>query len=372
LPCSPGSAADVVLAGDGADEWLAPNAAIAADLLRSFDIAGLYRLWQLFADSFHFSRRAAFRIVVVHYALRQLLPDAYYATASRVGAHHMVRQRWHTAALGASSGLPWIAPDPALRAAVTERLETSYVRTATASRPDSYLLRDTRSRLDTADKWFREEETFLVGRRAGIPIREPFWDSDLIELLVRVRPEARSAGGRTKVLVRRPLTRRFPELGFDQQRKSWLGGAFLEVLEREAGATLQAMGGFPTLAELGVVDREQARVFIDDALAGRSPRGRIGWAWSCSTAGRGRGPTADGLEGVAGEILAHVVKEERRGLCRRRAARDSGRAHARDRAPHRQWRDHSRAPPGRSGCSRKSGQPQRSRGSGCSRSAARC
>ena len=144
---------------------------------------------------------------------------------------------------------------------------------------DSYLLRDTRSRLDTADKWFREEETFLVGRRAGIPIREPFWDPDLIELLVRVRPQARSAGGRTKVLVRRPLTRRFPDLGFDQQRKSWLGGALLEVLEREAGATLQAMGGFPTLAELGVVDREQARVFVDDALAGRSPRGRIGWAW---------------------------------------------------------------------------------------------
>ncbi len=270
---------DVVLAGDGADEWLAPNPAIAADLLRSFDIAGLYRLWQLFADSFHFSRRAAFRIVVVHYALRQLLPDAYYATASRVGAHQVARQRWRIAALRDAAGLPWMTPDPALRAAVTERLETSFVRAATEPRPDSYLLRDTRSRLDRADKWFREEETFLVGRRAGIPIREPFWDPDLIELLARVRPEARSAGGRTKVLVRRPLTRRFPDLGFDQQRKSWLGGPFLEVLEREASATIQAMGGFPTLAELGVIDREQARVFVDDALAGRSPRARIGWAW---------------------------------------------------------------------------------------------
>jgi len=133
---------EVVLAGDGADEWLAPNAVIAADLLRSFDIASLYRLWQLFADSFHFSRRAAFRIVVVHYALRQLLPDAYYATASRVGAHHLARQRWHTAALRAAAGMPWIAPDPTLRATVTERLETSFVRAATEPRPDSYFLRE--------------------------------------------------------------------------------------------------------------------------------------------------------------------------------------------------------------------------------------
>jgi asparagine synthase (glutamine-hydrolysing) len=269
----------VVLAGDGADEWLSENPIIAADLLRSLDLAGLYRLWRIYARSYHFSRREAFRIVLWRYAAKHLLPDVGYAAATRLGARHLGRQRWRSAALRAAASPPWVAPDPALRAQVVERLEASYVRVETGPRPDSYYLRDTRSRLDAADKWFREEETFLVGQRIGIPIREPFWDPELISLLVRVRPGARSAGGLAKALVRRPLSRRFPNLGFDRQRKSNLGSAFLSVLETEASASRQAMGGLPTLIDLGVIDREQVRVLLDDALAGRSHRGRLGWAW---------------------------------------------------------------------------------------------
>src|SRR5262245_31936303 len=113
----------------------------------------------------------------------------------------------------------------------------------------------------------------------GTPIREPFWDPDLIELLVRVRPRARSAGGLAKALVRRPLARRFPRLGFEAQRKSNLGEAFLSVLAAQAGPARQAMGKLETLAGLGVIDGEQVRVLLDDALAGRSDRTQMAWAW---------------------------------------------------------------------------------------------
>ena len=113
-----------------------------------------------------------------------------------------------------------MAPDPTLRAQVVERLEASYAEMRSDPGTDGYYLRDTRSRLESADKWFREEETFLVGQRQGMPVREPFWDPDLIEFLVRVRPRARSAGGLAKALVRRPLAGRFPGLGFESQRKS--------------------------------------------------------------------------------------------------------------------------------------------------------
>ncbi|MGH7789268.1 MAG: asparagine synthase-related protein, partial [Candidatus Binatia bacterium] len=102
----------VVLAGDGADEWLSTSAFVAADLLRSLDIAGLFRLWQLYAGSFHFSRREAFRLVLWRYAARHLGRDAYYAAASRLGARNLVRQRWHSAAIRAAASPPWIAPDP--------------------------------------------------------------------------------------------------------------------------------------------------------------------------------------------------------------------------------------------------------------------
>ena len=267
----------VVLAGDGADEWLWDNPIIAADLLRSLDLAGVYRLLRVYARSYHFSRRQAFRIVVWN-AAKRLVLDAYAAAALRLGARRPVRHRRRSAVMRAAFP-PWVAPDPALRARVVERLDASHARDEIGPRPHSHYLRDTRSRLDSADKWFREEETFLVGQRAGVPIREPFWDPDLIDLLVRVRPEARSAGGLAKALERRPLSRRFPDLGFDKQRKSNLGVALLSVLEAEAAAARRAMGGLPTLVDLGVIDRNQVRVLLDDALAGRSHRARLGWAW---------------------------------------------------------------------------------------------
>jgi asparagine synthase (glutamine-hydrolysing) len=269
----------VILAGDGADEWLWENPIIAADLLGRLDLAGLHRLWRIYARSYHFSRRAAFRLVMWRYGVKQLLPDVYHAAAMGLGARRLIEQRWRTAAWRAAASPAWVAPDPTLRAQVAERLEAAYVREAAGRKLGSHYLRDTRLRLDSADKWFREEETFLVGQRMGIPIREPFWDPDLIGLLVRVRPLARSAGGLAKALVRRPLSRRFPRLGFDRQRKSNLGAAFLSVLSTQAGPARQAMGGFPVLADLGVIDGERVRVLLDDALAGRSHRDRLGWAW---------------------------------------------------------------------------------------------
>jgi asparagine synthase (glutamine-hydrolysing) len=269
----------VVLAGDGADEWMWENPVIAADLLRAGDLAGLYRLWATYAYSYHFSRREAFRIVMRRHAIRYLWPDVYYAAAARLGAGRLVRNRWRAAALQAAGAPPWVVPDPALRTQWVERLEASYVRDATKARPRSYYLRDTQSRLDSADKWFREEETFVLGQRTGIPIREPFWDPDLIELLVRVRPQDRSAGGRAKGLVRGRLAERFPRLGFEAQRKSNLGNAFISVLATQAGAARRALGDFPTLVDLGVIDGAQVRVLLDDALAGRSHRDRIAWAW---------------------------------------------------------------------------------------------
>lgn len=268
----------VILAGDGADEWLSENPILAADLLRSLDLPGLYRLWHTYARSYHFSRREALRIVGWRYGALRLLPDVWQSIAVRGGTDRVVKHRWRPAALRAAVSPTWVAPDPTLRSQVAQRLEEAYVRES-GPRPDSYYLRDTRSGLDSPDKWFREEETFLVGQRLGVPVREPFWDPDLIDLLVRVRPQARSAGGIAKALVRRPLARRFPGLGFDEQRKSNLGVPFRSVLAAQAGRARQALGGLRTLVDLGVIDGEQVGVLLDDALAGRSHRDRLGWAW---------------------------------------------------------------------------------------------
>jgi hypothetical protein len=105
-------------------------------------------------------------------------------------------------------------------------------------------------------------------------------DPDLITFLLRVHPRVRSAGGLAKALVRRPLGKRFPHLGFDEQRKSWLGAAVGSVVEAQAGAARRAMGALSALVDLGVIDRAQARVFVDDQPSAATRRFQLDWSWS--------------------------------------------------------------------------------------------
>jgi asparagine synthase (glutamine-hydrolysing) len=269
----------VILAGDGADEWLWENPIQAADMLRSLDVRGLYRLWRIYSRSYHFSRRVAFQIVVWRSGVNELLLQAWRTAAFRVGAGRLVTRRWRTPAGRSTASPSWVAPDPALRAQVAQRFEESYVRRASEARTGTYYLRDTRSRLDSAEKCFRNEETFLVGRRTGVPVREPFWDPDLVDFLVRVHPRVRSAGDRAKALVRRPVARRFPELGFERQRKSFMGSALLSVLVNQTRAAREAVGALRILGDLGVVHERQLGLLLDEALAGKASPWRLQWAW---------------------------------------------------------------------------------------------
>jgi hypothetical protein len=107
------------------------------------------------------------------------------------------------------------------------------------------------------------ERTFEDGRRAGVPIHEPYWDADLQAFLYRVPPGMFQQGGRTKGLVRQMLARRFPELGFERQRKVIADGFASDIFVNEIPQMLREMGGAKALAELGIVDPRQ----LDDAIA---------------------------------------------------------------------------------------------------------
>ena len=269
----------VILTGDGADEGLWENPILVADFLRSGDLRGLYRLWRSYSQSYHFSHREVLRLVLWRSGARHLLRDSCRAAALRVGARRLVPRRWTIPPTMALDPHPWIAPDPTLRAQMLRRLEERYPGSGIGPQNESYYARDTRRSLDAPEKWFRHEETFLLGRRGGLSIRQPFWDPDLIDLMVRIPFHLRSEGGRAKALVRRPLAKRFPHLGFDGQRKTWLGDIFLTLVAGQAGKVLESMGGVRTLAELGVVDAERVRVLLDDALSGRGPRWSFGFVW---------------------------------------------------------------------------------------------
>ena len=103
--------------------------------------------------------------------------------------------------------------------------------------------------------------------RARVTFFHPYSDADLIELLCSIPPQQLNAGGRSKGLVRGSLSRRFPTLGFERQRKVMSTSFFQQSLRQEGAALVQAVGDFPALSELGIVDGPKAAHSISADLA---------------------------------------------------------------------------------------------------------
>jgi len=266
----------VILTGEGGDEWLGVPPVLAADLLRSLDLPHLYRLWRSLSRSYPSVSWASLHGLLWRFGLRPLLVDAWYNSAARRGARGLVRRSRATAnAAGTRPWIapePWIAPDPALRAQVASRVEESRVQRSRPAGDKGFYLQDIRSRLDAPSPWLRMEESFLLGRHTGVWVHDPLWDADLIELLLRVRPEVRNFGGRSKALVRSMLARRFPHLGFERQGKRLLGTFIDSVTSAEVGRASRALGPRSVLGELGGVDGGRVRAFLEDPPSGKGWR----------------------------------------------------------------------------------------------------
>jgi asparagine synthase (glutamine-hydrolysing) len=257
---------NVILTGEGGDDWAAVMMYQAADLVRSLDVQGLFRLWRTYAQSHPFSAWQELRNVVWRLGARPLLADTRRTS--------VLRRR-----SVADNTAIWLAPDPTLRTAVVRRRAEEFEKEMAAPRIRSFARWEIRSHMDDPRLWMGLEEIFLLGRRHGIRVLHPFWDSDLIELLARVRPEARNKGGRTKALLRAPLAQRFPQLGFDSLRKSSVINVFDSQVAAGAVELRRALSGTWALCELGVVHPDRARVYMDNALASGSPQacGRVWW-----------------------------------------------------------------------------------------------
>src|SRR5258706_4476897 len=86
--------------------------------------------------------------------------------------------------------------------------------------------------------------------------------------MMKIRPQGRTHDGLTKSLLRDPLVRRFPGLGFERRLKSYTGNAILSALVAGAAEARRALGGTWRLDELGVIDGVRVRRLLDQALAG--------------------------------------------------------------------------------------------------------
>ena len=111
-----------------------------------------------------------------------------------------------------------------------------------------------------------------MGRRLGVHIVHPYWDSDLVDLLYRTPPRLLSAGGRSKGLVRDTVARRFPKLGFESQRKVHATEFYWKTMQTEGPREWATLGKATALADLGVVDPSLLSDTMAELFAGRRRR----------------------------------------------------------------------------------------------------
>lgn len=164
---------------------------------------------------------------------------------------------------------PWVAPDPALRRAIDERAP----RVLSASEPhnDSFYEQEMRTAIEHPLNAIEAEEFYEMGRRLGVRMMHPYWDGDLVDLLYRTPPRFLLRGGRAKGLVRDTIARRFPNLGFERQRKVHATDFYWRTMRTEGPAAWRSVGRASTLAALGIVDAELHAATMSRLFAGRDP-----------------------------------------------------------------------------------------------------
>jgi asparagine synthase (glutamine-hydrolysing) len=259
----------VILTGGGGDEWLTVSPFLAADLLRSFDVGGFVRLYRNILRSQGGSRLATFRALLWIFGLRPLAPRVVRKSMDWI----VPKARGALARRNGSStryDRDWVAPGSDLRKIILEREKVSLARHENPQAP--YYLNDLRSILEHPMMVVEIEENFEYGRRTGLRFLRPYWDADLVDLLARTPPDVLNKGGRSKGLVRESMARRFPELGFERQKKVWATNFFDTTVLRESKDAWQALGGTPVLADYGIVDPRALESTVAEIQTGRHLR----------------------------------------------------------------------------------------------------
>ena len=237
----------VILTGGGGDEWLSVSPYAGVDMLRHGEFLRFWRLWRSMSRSYPMTFTKAVQTVWWRYGTRPLLGSLGRSAAERVAPWYMKR-RWRR--FTEQKTPVWLAPDPALRGELDER----FMRGLAEPRPSNFYSWERSRSLDYPLVSLEFEETFWNGRQLGVPIMQPFHDVDLLELLYRTRPEDLNIGGRAKGLVRRVLSRRFPNIGFGKHKKVVATNYANEVWGTEGANAWEVVGGAWNLAELGIVD----------------------------------------------------------------------------------------------------------------------
>jgi len=170
----------------------------------------------------------------------------------------------------------WVAPEPSLRKSIDERIEASL---PPANPSHGFYYREGITGLEHPIISMDLEEQYELGQRAGVRLRHPYWDVDLVDFLMRTPPSLLNGKGRSKGLVREALASRFPALGFESQKKVTAAPFYTRLARTEMPELWRAAGGARALAKLGVLDPGELDVYLERIFTGAEPDRRLHIAW---------------------------------------------------------------------------------------------
>ena len=236
----------VVLTGSGGDEWLTADASIISDYLRSGNLAGLVHYLASTKRSLEIPSVDLLREVLRRTGVRPLLRRAL----------PLLRPPGSAAASKRAQTPDWLTfrPDPQPDGKGGDRPGTLYSRVV-AELPFHPL------------KAVELDEKFAEARQVGMHQTDVYWDADLVEFLCRVPPHLLNLGGRMKGLVREKLAKRFPGLGFENQKKVLRRDLLGRTLLAEGGAAWASLEGASALAAMELVEPKKLEVFVRTALS---------------------------------------------------------------------------------------------------------
>jgi asparagine synthase (glutamine-hydrolysing) len=255
-----------LIMGTGGDDVLNVDVTWGADCLEALDVAALWRYhrsWQRAAPG------AALEVA------RIVLWDGAIETAARRRARALLDvvwpagSRWERRRRLRRSMPGWLVPGPSgLGPALLDRHldaprvplaagEGAYVARLRALPLNPQLLLE----LDQEDAW-----TAL----AGVRLMLPFFDRDLLDIVLRMHPESLIAGGYPKSPLRRVVAERLSVAM--PRRKVDLSRTFHALFRPDGARIWSRMGGGRRLADLGIVgpaalDEMMARYFTGGADA---------------------------------------------------------------------------------------------------------
>jgi asparagine synthase (glutamine-hydrolysing) len=234
----------VTLTGNGGDELLTVTPAWVADLIQSGDWVEMARQVRMLVRYWEVPIYRTLSAVFWTHGVRALVRDWVWKHAAALA--RPFRRRLLSQAVPA-----WMIPDPALRRELTSRFEERFEKEI--SQGSFYLAHMNMALLDSKSNMIQEEQ-FYRNLGTGTFTLHPYWNPPLADFLLRVRPEVLTAGAQSKSMIRKMLAERFPQLGFERQKKVVASDFAKTVFQRELPELWAELGQPRRMSEMGLVD----------------------------------------------------------------------------------------------------------------------